>query len=459
MGNFKKYNTNDAYNLLLSDHVGGGFTVSMSSSSIDTTKDQTAVIDYKGSKLFSIAIYNQKSNKDKVSLAFMINPSDITIGQTFIASDSYTRSGWLSTLWGKSQPTIMATGSTAAFYIDGMGLTTISRKRSLSFRNFISFLAIFKNNGHYFLSGPQNIDLFGNDPGRVISVMDLVKISYDGVDYIGSFSSLTVEESVENPFNFTFNFEFIVSGLRQDKVDGHLMDDSAANNVKDIILATSGKYGYDQIISLDTTNDDINFVQYTQNTEETSGKAATPLGDQTPSAPVHPKSISTYNALILATSAKTGIDSSLISAVILSESSGDPYATSDIKNSAGKITGHAYGLMQMTPGTAEGYSITDPTKLYDPSISIQTGTEYLKSLIKTYTDKGYQGNDAVTLALEAYNWGQGHINSYLSGKITSIPPEVQLYATKILNNQQKFKNTQLANGANSKTITNTSPPS
>lgn len=259
MDDRKQLNTTEVYNAMLdpeNGRLGGGFSVTASRAglSIDTTLDQTAVRYEQGFKPFSISIYNQQSNTEKVSLDFMVNPSDITIGQTFVASDAYTREGWLSTLWGKNQPTLLASGTTAAFYVKDLGLTTISRRKSISFRNFMSFLAIFKNNGSYFLSGFQNTDIFSSDPGRVISVLDLIKISYDGAEYIGSFSSLTVEESVEIPFRFTFNFEFIISGLRGDKVDGHLKDDTQNNNVKDIILATSGAYSYEETIQLDRNN-------------------------------------------------------------------------------------------------------------------------------------------------------------------------------------------------------------
>ena len=179
----------------------------------------------------------------------------MTIGQTFVSQDNYTREGWLSNIWGKGQPTLLANGSTAAFYLNGIGLTAIKRRQSMAFKNFMSIVAIFKNGGYYFLKGAQNTDLFGVDRGRVISVMDLIKISYDGVEYIGSFNSFTLEETAEIPFRFTFNFEFVVSGLRGDPVEGHIKIGN--NNVDNIILKDSGYFNLDEFLKINPNASDI----------------------------------------------------------------------------------------------------------------------------------------------------------------------------------------------------------
>lgn len=260
MDNERKLSTISTYTSLIKDHQGGGFYVVPSGEIINTELDQTAIVSRKGFKKFEVSIYNQQKDIDEVSLIFLINPTDITIGQTFISGDSYTREGWVSTLWGRNQPTILGNGSTAGFYVGGLGLSSVYRSLSLSYRNFISILGMFKNNGYYFMGGEQNKDLFKKmkvDKGRVISVLDQIKVSYDGTEYLGSFSSLSVDDSVENPYRFTYNFEFIVSGLRGEPIEGHLKmegPDGKSNAVNDIIVRTSGGMEYDEIISLDPSN-------------------------------------------------------------------------------------------------------------------------------------------------------------------------------------------------------------
>lgn len=187
--------------------------------------------------LFKFSIFNYHENKEEVELGLLINPTDITIGQSFVASSSYTRQALLATLWGSQQQTISCAGTSPAFFIGAStksagklfesGLTTRHRKETLGFINFLSLVAMYKNNGNYFLDGDQNASLFNNksgygNKGRVIGVMDSILLTYDGSEYVGSFNAFTLDEDPARPFNLRYNFEFIVSCMRGDAMDGHL---------------------------------------------------------------------------------------------------------------------------------------------------------------------------------------------------------------------------------------------
>jgi hypothetical protein len=105
---------------------------------------------------------------------------------------------------------------------------------------------------------------------------------------------------------------------------------------------------------------------------------------------------------------KYNLDPTLIKAIISVESGGDPKALSP----AG-----AQGLMQLMPATAAELGVTDP---FDPAQNIMGGSRYLRQLLDRY-----QGN--VRLALAAYNWGMGNLES----RPNALPRETRNYITRV----------------------------
>jgi soluble lytic murein transglycosylase-like protein len=90
---------------------------------------------------------------------------------------------------------------------------------------------------------------------------------------------------------------------------------------------------------------------------------------------------------------KHGVDPYLIYCVMHQESRFGSTATS--------YKG-AQGLMQLMPGTAARYGVTNS---YDPAQNIQAGTRYLRDLLRLF-------NGRVDLALAGYNAGEGAVMKY-----------------------------------------------
>ncbi len=106
---------------------------------------------------------------------------------------------------------------------------------------------------------------------------------------------------------------------------------------------------------------------------------------------------------------ESGLDTSLVRAVVRKESAYDSCATS--------VKG-AQGLMQLMPPVQTQFGVTDP---YDPRQNISAGTKLLKQLLEQY------GGD-LSRALGAYNAGTAQVERW--GGVPPIP-ETRRYVDDI----------------------------
>lgn len=118
-----------------------------------------------------------------------------------------------------------------------------------------------------------------------------------------------------------------------------------------------------------------------------------------------------FSGLISATARQYQLVPELLHAVIRTESGYDPSAVS----SAGAI-----GLMQLMPGTAARYRVTD---IWDPVENVRGGAAYLRDLLDMF-------DQDLRLALAGYNAGENAVIKY----DRQIPPypETQQYVRKVL---------------------------
>lgn len=144
-----------------------------------------------------------------------------------------------------------------------------------------------------------------------------------------------------------------------------------------------------------------------------------------------------YADIVADCSARYGVDSELIYAVINTESSFDPDAVSDVG---------ALGLMQIMPDTLDWIcsktgETLEFTDLKDPEVSVRCGTFMLKYLLDEF--------GSTETALAAYHAGRGRVNEWLSdsavshdGKtLDSIPyRDTAHYVSKVTRAQNIYRN-------------------
>ncbi len=128
--------------------------------------------------------------------------------------------------------------------------------------------------------------------------------------------------------------------------------------------------------------------------------AAAPVAPAAPGAP--------YWDEIERAATASGVDPELVAAVIAVESASRPRAVS---------AKGAMGLMQLMPGTAREYGVTNP---FDPRANIEAGTKHLKALLDRYD---------LSRALAAYNAGEGAVERY--GGVPPFP-ETRDYVARVM---------------------------
>jgi len=108
-----------------------------------------------------------------------------------------------------------------------------------------------------------------------------------------------------------------------------------------------------------------------------------------------------YEELVVGHAENYRLEPQLLAAVIYQESKFDP----DARSSSGAV-----GLMQLLPETGQGIADRtggdqwQPADLLTPELNIRYGAWYLRHLLDKYGDE--------TLALAAYNAGQGNVDEW-----------------------------------------------
>ena len=127
-----------------------------------------------------------------------------------------------------------------------------------------------------------------------------------------------------------------------------------------------------------------------------------------------------YASMVSSIAGELRVDPALVHAVIAVESAHNPRARSPKG---------ASGLMQLMPDTARRYHVRD---IWDPRDNIRGGVRYLSDLL-------FMFNDNLSLALAAYNAGEGAVMQ--AGN--RIPPyaETRQYVPRVMRQYQRYRDT------------------
>lgn len=124
-----------------------------------------------------------------------------------------------------------------------------------------------------------------------------------------------------------------------------------------------------------------------------------------------------FTPLVEEAASRNRLDAALLHALITTESGYNPHAVS---------RKGAIGLMQLMPGTASRYGVTDA---FDPAQNVHAGARYLSDLLQMFKHD-------LNLALAAYNAGEKSVIKHGN----HIPPyrETMAYVPKVLDTYRKF---------------------
>lgn len=168
---------------------------------IDVARQQALALDL-ASLQASITALNSMP-----PLILLVNPQEFRRShENTVDFGVKTRVGNIVHTWLEQPIKINSSGISAAqyaMYADNTGgLTNHNRIFSLSYRNLMSLVLMYKSNGMVY-------DLTGQQLGSIV-LAGSVFIAFDDHVYIGSFDSFTLTDSADKPHNMSYSFTFTV---------------------------------------------------------------------------------------------------------------------------------------------------------------------------------------------------------------------------------------------------------
>lgn len=142
---------------------------------------------------------------DDLKMVLHVNPSSMSISHTRLVERIQTRGGFVEQHWGDAASEITFEQATGGFMRLYVGLTALTnpayggtRRETIAYDKFLDMLALYQSNGSIY-------DTNGN-----IVLQGILKLTFDGGIYRGWFSSFSVSEAADKPYQFAISATFAV---------------------------------------------------------------------------------------------------------------------------------------------------------------------------------------------------------------------------------------------------------
>jgi hypothetical protein len=157
---------------------------------------------------------------DDLKMVLHVNPSSMSWNYTNQIERTQTLGGWVEAHWGQAPTEVSMSSVTGGFVRLYTGLSNITgptesssliqptsmqpvsvggtRRDTIAYDKFLDLLALFHSNGAIY-------DVYGN-----IALQGQILMTYDGGSWWGWFTTFSVEESQEKPYQFNLSVNFVV---------------------------------------------------------------------------------------------------------------------------------------------------------------------------------------------------------------------------------------------------------
>lgn len=170
------------------------------SSDTDTTGGKRPVV-------FDVLGPDHKTSllEDGLKLVLHVNPSSFGVQYTRTVERIQTWGGFVEQHWGDAATEMSINGATGGFLRMYAGLVGTSnpayggtRRETIAYDKYLDLLALYNNNGSVY-----------DVSGQVI-LEGVIKITFDEGVYLGKFSTFSVSESEQTPYQFNLTAAFTV---------------------------------------------------------------------------------------------------------------------------------------------------------------------------------------------------------------------------------------------------------
>lgn len=127
-----------------------------------------------------------------------VNPSSMNLNYSKLIERTQTKGGWQEQHFGEQLTSVSCEVSSGAFINIETGLAVASRRDTIAYEKFYHLVDLFHNNGLVY------------DVEGTVQYRGRIRLTFEGGVFDGSFRTITINDSAENPFQLTCDFEFRV---------------------------------------------------------------------------------------------------------------------------------------------------------------------------------------------------------------------------------------------------------